>query len=298
MLNNKTFSPLIIFDEQKYLNLNPDIENAVRKGEFLSGLSHYLSYGYYEKRAGSPLEISQKIKNLLDNNKGISVPPAHLRIRVHSEDISTYERIGRAVAFDVYSAIETYSTGFNKNDRILDYGCGCGRVVSWLNYLYENCSFYGTDIDEEAIAWCQNNLSIIGDFTSNHINPPFAYPDEYYSCIYSISVFTHLPENMQFNWLKELHRVTKKNGLLLLSVHGEQLFPDDNPALKQQFTDNGFYYGVDQQGTDGLPDFYQTTFHTESYIKSEWSQYFEIIDIIKKGIANHQDLVVCKKIQS
>ncbi len=296
MSNSKTISPLLNFDEQKYLKSNPDVENSVIKGEFLSGLSHFLSYGYYEKREGSPVEIDQKIKNLLDNNKGISVPPLHLRIRVHSEDISTYERIGRSVAFDVHSAIESYNPDLSQNSRILDFGCGCGRVISWLNYLYEDCSFYGTDIDEEAILWCQNQLSSIGDFTANKNDPPFSYPDNYFSCIYSISVFTHLPEDMQFDWLKELRRVTKEDGLLLLSVHGEQLFPDDLPALKQQFIHNGFFYGVDQQGTEGLPDFYQTTFHTESYIQSAWGKYFKIVDIIKKGVANHQDLVICRKI--
>ncbi len=101
---------------------------------------------------------------------------------------------------------------------------------------------------------------------------------------------------MQFAWLEELHRVTKKDGLLLLSIHNEHLLPDEYPDLKQQLNDKGFYYSLDPHGTKGLPEFYQTTFHTESYIKSEWGRFFQIEGIIKQGIANHQDLVVCRKI--
>lgn len=295
MSNIKETPALLGFDEQQYLKFNVDVDMAVRKGEFLSGLSHYLSHGYYEKREGGPEKIDEKIKNLLDNSKKITIPPTHLRVRVHSDDISTYERIGRMVAFDIHSAIESYNAGFSQDGRILDFGCGCGRVISWLNYLYENASFFGTDIDEEAIEWCQSNLFMIGSFLANKNHPPFTYSDEYFNYVYSISVFTHLPENMQHEWLKELHRVTKLNGLLLLSVHGEQLFPVEYTTLKKQLMNDGFFYSVDK-GTEGLPDFYKTTFHTESYIRSEWSQYFQIVDIIKNGIANYQDLIVCRKI--
>lgn len=297
MKKNQITSPLINFDEQSYLKSNPDVEKAIIEGQVISGLSHYLSYGYYENRKGGLIEIDQKIKNLLDNKKEGIVPPPNLRIRVQqAEDIFIYKTIGSMVTFDMHSAIESYGVDLGQNSRILDFGCGCGRVVRWLNYLYEDCNFYGTDIDEEAILWCQNNISSIGYFTVNKNDPPFTYPADYFNCIYSISVFTHLPEDMQFSWLEELHRVTKDDGLLLLSVHGEQLFPKDQPIFKQQFIENGFFYSVDQQGTDGLPDFYQTTFHTEPYIRSEWSKYFKIVDIIKKGVANNQDLVVCRKI--
>ena len=201
-------------------------------------------------------------------------------------------------AFDMYFSIEKYGKGLelSKKNRILDFGCGCGRVISWLSYLYENSSFYGTDIDKEAISWCNDNISSIAKFSVNKNLPPFDYPNEYFSCVYSISVFTHLPEDMQIEWLKELHRITKKNGLLMLSIHGEQLFPDNQESLKNKFIRKGFFYSVDQQGTDGLPDFYQTTFHTESYIKSKWSEFFKIVDIVKNGVANHQDLVICRKI--
>ncbi len=89
---NKFTCPLDDFDENKYLELNIDVKNAVAKGEFISGWSHFISYGYYENRDGGPIKIEQPIKNLLDN---IKHPPPHLRVRVHSKVVFTYKSIGK-----------------------------------------------------------------------------------------------------------------------------------------------------------------------------------------------------------
>jgi hypothetical protein len=62
--------------------------------------------------------------------------------------------------------------------------------------------------------------------------------------------------------------------------------------LAAEPTKPGFYYSVGK-GTDGLPDFYQTSFHSEDYIFNEWSRFYRIVRVIKRGIANYQDLVVC-----
>ena len=82
---------------------------------------------------------------------------------------------------------------------------------------------------------------------------------------------------------------------MLLTVHGEHLFPSKLESAKPEFKEHGFYYFVENQ-TDGLPEFYQTSFHLESYIHDRWSNFFKIEKIIPRGIANHQDLVICKNV--
>ena len=83
---------------------------------------------------------------------------------------------------------------------------------------------------------------------------------------------------------------------MLLTVHGEHLFPISSGSARTEFENNGFYYSVGQ-GTSGLPKFYQTSFHSENYIHDRWSDFFEIEKIVPKGIANHQDLIICKNIR-
>jgi len=43
--------------------------------------------------------------------------------------------------------------------------------------------------------------------------PPMSYEDNMFDFVYSISIFTHLPEDMQFAWLQELQRITKPGGI-------------------------------------------------------------------------------------
>ncbi|MCP4699046.1 MAG: class I SAM-dependent methyltransferase [Gammaproteobacteria bacterium] len=285
------------FDESAYLKSNSDVFDAVQKGDFSSGEEHYMKCGAYENRPGVPEELEKMINQALENDVKLPLPPEDLRVRVHGDkDISEFNQTGKMVSLEIAMAVQLASIQLGDDSRILDFGCGCGRVVRWLHTLHENSSFYGTDIDSQAISWCQEHLSYIGEFSSNNEWPPLPFPDEFFDFIYSISIFTHLPEDMQFSWLEELQRVTKKGSYLLLTVHGEEIFQTASEKEKNSFKKNGFYYLVGE-GTNGLSEFYQTSFHMEEYIRKQWSRFFEITKIIKRGIRNNQDLIICKRIQ-
>ncbi|MES9993162.1 MAG: class I SAM-dependent methyltransferase [Candidatus Thiodiazotropha sp.] len=275
------------FDESTYLKLNPDVSAAVDNRSFASGLEHCLTYGIYEDRPGLPQAIKEHM-----NSRGheFEPPPGNLRARVHGdESLQDFTNVGKLLSYNLFSSFLSL-TEIESGNRVIDFGCGCGRVINYLSMLFSNNHFHGCDIDPEAIAWCQANLSHVGEFKINDALPPLPFDNDYFDFVYSISVFTHLPEEMQTVWLEELKRVTRKGGYLLITTHGEVLAPEQiRPALR----DHGFYYSV-STGTDGLPDFYQTSFHTEEYIRRHWADYFEIVRIIKKGILNHQDLVICR----
>lgn len=124
---------------------------------------------------------------------------------------------------------------------MLDFGCGCGRTLRWFNGSEPH--LHGTDIDAEAIGWCQKNLHF-ADFEMNEGLPPLDYADETFDLIYAISVFTHLDEERQFLWLDELKRATKPGGIVLLTVHGEharKVLPDEEAREVEQ---NGFKFVV------------------------------------------------------
>ena len=270
-----TNCPIEDFDESTYLKLNPDVFEAVQKGDFSSGWEHYVPYGFYENRPGTPKKINEKIKPLFENDATLQIPPPDLGARVHGdEDSASFKSLGKMISLNIELAIQLASIKIGHGSCILDFGCGCGRVLGWFHLLYANSRFYGTDIDNEAILWCQENL---------------------FDFVYSISVFTHLPEDMQFAWLEELQRVTKRGSYLVLTIHGEELLQTTSEE-KEIFKENGFYYLVGD-GTQGLPEFYQTSFHTENYIRKQWGKFFEITKIIERGIANHQDLVLCKRVK-
>jgi ubiquinone/menaquinone biosynthesis C-methylase UbiE len=283
-----------------YLELNPAVADAVRSGDFPSGWHHYLMYGWREARPGVAPEVNRRlgsIFSLLGKNAAKPFPPPHLRKRVHGvEELSSFDLVGMLASCNIYEAIESASIELGRGSRILDFGCGCGRIIRYFSGLYDKSKFYGTDIDKEAISWCSDQLPHLAEFITNEERPPLPFAAEFFDFVYSISIFTHLPEDMQFAWLEELRRVTKKDGFLLITVHGRELFQPSSRREKKQFEKAGFYYSV-ATGTEGLPEFYQTSFHTEEYIARHWSKFFEIKKIIKKGIVDFQDIVLCKRIR-
>ena len=242
-------------------------------------------------------ELNQKCLELeakLAQCDYLPIPPLALRVRVGGwEESDHFLGVGRKIFWDLNRLLKGVNKSFASFNRILDFGCGCGRVLRFFKPTISQ-TINGTDIDNESIAWCQQHLGTIASFNTNNNLPPLHYPDNYFDCIYSISVFTHLPEDMQFQWLNELKRILKPGGFLITTAHSKQLFPTGLPEALTQLKQQGFYY-LKSGGTDGLPDFYQNTFHTHTYIENYWGQYFKILNMQTRAINNHQDGIVCQK---
>ena len=77
---------------------------------------------------------------------------------------------------------------------------------------------HGVDVNGEAIDWCLANLS--PRFEVSQHKPPLPYPDDYFQAVYGVSILTHLSLEDQADWIAELLRVTRKNGIVILSYHG------------------------------------------------------------------------------
>jgi hypothetical protein len=91
-----------------------------------------------------------------------------------------------------------------------------------------------------------------------------------------------------------LHRITRPGAYLALSVHGPHYYQQISKDAVDVLNETGFYY-LKVGNTEGLPDFYQATFHSHDYIRKRWSDWFEILHIAERGISNAQDGVLCRK---
>jgi SAM-dependent methyltransferase len=182
-------------------------------------------------------------------------------------------------------------------ERILDWGCGAGRITRHLAKVVDASRVHGCDIDGEAIGWAQQNL-LGPQFDRVDPYPPTRFEDGFFDGVYGISVMTHLDEAAQRLWLEELRRITRPGAALSLSVIGEKLRATNlPPELAGEFERTGFAVFVPGY-SEWFQDFshegyYQEAFHTPEYVERVWGEYFDVLEYMETG---HQDLVVLRRL--
>ena len=269
-------------------------------GNGLAGRVPHYAYAYYLWARSWIWGGSRKKDGGEAVRDGLPVPPPHLRYRVHgAADAAGFLCVGRRCAHDVREILKSNGCEADGFNRVLDFGCGCGRVA---RFLYPpdaspETSLYGTDVDPQAIRWCRRNLPF-GRWAVNGEHPPTRYEDGSFDLVYAISVFTHLSEALQGEWLDELRRVLKPGGLLLATFHGEAFAAKLNPDEASRLDKAGSLF-TRTRGSgvklDGLPNYYQTTFHRREYIEKTWGKSLSIIEYRPKGMNRMQDAVLLKK---
>ncbi len=227
---------------------------------------------------------------------------------------------------DIYEALSKASPmPLSSYPHVLDFGCGCGRLARLFKDHPNH--FYGCDIDPRHVQWMQENLPFM-ETTLSSVRPPIPYEDEQFDAVISISIFTHLTESSQDQFLSELHRVCHPSGRLFLTVHGEQAMqraihdPDvrqmldmddaafakaqeDFYADKHAFILQQGHLTVDHSWKQRLKryigkvviddDFsYGISFVSEAYIRQHWSKWFDVERVHAGAIHNFQDIVVLR----
>jgi len=166
-----------------------------------------------------------------------------------------------------------------------------------LGEMTKGADIHGCDINEKAIRWLKTHCE--DSFTLKTIDPdkPLPYDDCFFDVVICNSVFTHLDKTRADSLLAEVSRILKPDGLGLLTIHGSSTFHVLHDWEKEILDSKGMYFRVDQKKwfkPDDLPDFYQTSFHTQWYIQKYWKVFVQIESILDKGIADHQDLVLVR----
>ncbi len=122
---------------------------------------------------------------------------------------------GRESVRELDRILATVDRSLDSFQSILDFGCGCGRMLLWMRELGESRALHGTDVDADAVAWAAEHIPYC-QFTANEPDPPLPYGDGAFDLVFNHSVFTHIDEKRQNAWLAELRRVTRPEGFLVL----------------------------------------------------------------------------------
>ncbi|GGE81989.1 class I SAM-dependent methyltransferase [Sphingomonas prati] len=194
----------------------------------------------------------------------------------------------------------------NKFARILDFGCGVGRLARMFKGF--SGEYVGVDVHQQSIEWMQGALPYVEAYQTTP-RQPLPFPDNHFDCVVSISVFTHMNEADQRFYLSELKRVTKSGGTLLLTVHGyralsravneERIFQMMNTpreelelALTSLADGSGFHFYNQMAHLSSEAYEYGITFSNRNYLQRVWGEYFNVLNVVAGGIHDFQDIVV------
>ena len=168
-----------------------------------------------------------------DGDGAADLPPARLRVRVAgTADAAWFLEGGCLAAETVRTTAARHGHPLGEVGALLDFGCGCGRVLRHWRDL--PARVHGSDADGEAVEWCRRHLPF-AQVTANAGKPPLPHAGESFELVYAFSVLTHLPEELGRAWLAELGRVLRPGGLLLVSTHGERYLDRLAAAERERF---------------------------------------------------------------
>lgn len=122
--------------------------------------------------------------------------------------------------YSIWVKVKEFLDSLEDNKIILDAGCGNGKYIKYIIENLKMKQIYGIDYSCEFIKLCSekfNNSNIIfKEMNITNLN----FPDNHFDYIISIAVIHHLNPENRIKMIKELVRVVKNNGLILISAWG------------------------------------------------------------------------------
>ena len=101
-------------------------------------------------------------------------------------------------------------------DKVLDYGCGNGRLLELFSD--KNIEYFGVDISQKLIDAAKSSYPKASFKKISASQISLALEDNYFNTIYSVAVFHHLPKGIAKEMAKELYKITKPGGHIIITV--------------------------------------------------------------------------------
>jgi SAM-dependent methyltransferase len=192
------------------------------------------------------------VRDALSGRRDRLTPPRRLDFVGHSDFAATG---------DEFMTHFVELGGLQPSERVLDVGCGIGRMARPLaGYLSREGSYDGFDVNREGIGWCRrryrrlpNFRFQVADLFNARYNPAgahradqyrFPYEDASFDFALATSVFTHLLESDAAHYIAECARVLAPGGRLVATFF---LLNDTSRALMAEGKAGLAFLDVDER---------------------------------------------------
>jgi len=195
--------------------------------------------------------------------------------------------------------------GFDLNRpdlRILDFGCGWGRITQTLLRDTQPENLVGADVQQGVLDICeQSGLKCALSYVTPW--PPSSLDDQSFDLIFSYSVLSHLSQKNHMAWVEELASKLKPGGVLAASTRPRSFITMVNELRKRKdvpahangaaaaFLDTSAWLGrydagefcFDIEGGGGKDltgGYYGEAIVPQQFVEREWSKYFDRIEFV------------------
>lgn len=204
----------------------------------------------------------------------------------------------------------------DRHTRVLDFGCGWGRIIRCFLRDCEADHLQGIDVDPELVAICVEKIPECRFDTVDPL-PPTKFVDGSFDVVTAYSVFSHLAEHASLAWIREFSRLLAPGGVLIATTQSREFiefcrslraepqtfvwhqqlarsFVDTDEALAAY--DRGEYlYSATGGGAIRTPDFYGEAVISETYVRKHWTPYLRLTRFVDDRAQLAQALIVMQK---
>lgn len=254
------------------------------------------------------LAVADAGDRLLRRRKGLA-PPGRFR----NVGGGNFRTVGRA-----WVRRSRNLAGLGPDERVLDIGCGVGRVaIPLTEYLGPEGSYRGFDVTAAWVDWCAAEITPRHpNFRFDHANVHnekynprgtvdgteyrFPYEAESFTFALAASVFTHLTLPTLDRYLAETHRVLAPGGRLLATFF---LIADDGGEAGERRATREFEHAADgyRCSDPALPEL--AVAYEERTVRELMSRHgLEVVEPIHRGRwtgrsdgQGHQDIVIARR---
>jgi SAM-dependent methyltransferase len=207
----------------------------------------------------------------------------------------------------VADALRAVNAPLEAGQRVLDFGCSSGRVVRVLAAAHPDIGWHGCDPIATAVDWARDHLPGI-EFERSPEEPPLRYDDSSFHVVFAVSIWSHLSPRAAQEWLREMTRIVKPGGHLLLTTHGHTTLAHDEATrvrgaeqlaeIERALYERGFWFKNEfgPHGDHGVAnEDWGTAFISPEWLLARTTPGWEVVEFGAGRVEGNQDLYVLRR---